>query len=433
MPIVVEVALDAHIADNLWVILCAFLVFFMHAGFSLLECGLCRRRNAASILVKNFLVVALGSVAYYLVGFGVMFGDGGPLAGVLAAGPPTSANVPAGLSADVFVFFQLVFAATAATIVSGAVAERTRIEPFFLVTALITALIYPLVGHWVWGGGFLGTWGFHDFAGSTVVHAVGGAIALVGAISVGARRGRFRPDGTGVPIPGHSLPLAALGTLVLWFGWFGFNGGSTLAADPRTVGSVILATNLAGAAGALAAIGWVWWRHGALDLAMGLNGALAGLVAITAGADVIAPAEALVVGALGALVAVGAVRLLDRLRIDDPVGAVPVHLGGGLFGTLAVGLFSHAPGAPGLFHGGGVASLVVQGGGALACIAFAGAAGSLAWGIARVVTGGLRVSVEHELEGLDLHECGGPAYPPDVVARALAEPATVSAPAGRES
>lgn len=399
--------------DSIWILMSAFLVFFMHAGFALVESGFCRRKNAVMVLLKNVTVVALSSLLFFAVGFGVMFGEGSSFIGMSGFFPAATtelASAPAGIPLYVFLFFQLVFAATAATIVSGAVAERARLGTFIAFTALAVVVIYPVVGHWVWGGGFLAEMGFHDFAGSTVVHAVGGGMALAGAIIIGPRLGKYGKDGSVKPLPAHNFPLAALGVFILWLGWFGFNGGSTLAADPAAIAPVILVTNLSAAAGFLAALVHVRWRTGMLDLSMGLNGALAGLVAITAGCDVIAPGEAMIVGLLGGVLVVEAVFFLDKRKIDDPVGAIPVHLFCGLFGTIAVGLFASSGDTVGLFHGGGTKLLGVQALGALAGGGFAFATGFALWKLLKLFPGGVRVSREHEVEGLDRAECGVEAY-----------------------
>ncbi|HHH26922.1 MAG TPA: ammonium transporter [Polyangiaceae bacterium] len=402
-----------EIIDSVWVLVAAFLVFFMHAGFALVESGFCRRKNVVMVLLKNVSVVAVASLLFYVLGFGLMFGDGSAWIGLNGFAPDATeavANAPDGLPLYVFLFFQLVFAATAATIVSGAVAERAALLPFLAFTSVASAVIYPIVGHWVWGGGYLATQtAFHDFAGSTVVHAVGGAMALAGVIVIGARYGRYDKRGRARPMPAHSFPLAALGVMILWLGWFGFNGGSTLAADPSAIGPVILATNLAGAAGFLAALMHTRARTGGLDLSMALNGALAGLVAITAGADVIGPLESMVVGAIGGVLAVEAVFVLDRFKLDDPVGAIPVHLVCGVFGTLAVGLFANTSDVQGLFHGGGASLLAAQALGVAMCGGFAFAVGITLW-FALKLAFGVRVSLEHEVEGLDLAECGVEAY-----------------------
>jgi ammonium transporter, Amt family len=398
--------------DSIWVLICAFLVFFMHAGFALVESGFCRRKNAVMVLLKNIGVVAVASVLFYLVGFGFMFGDGNAYIGLSGFVPGPSLTLdaaPSNLPLYVFLFFQMVFAATAATIVSGAVAERARLGSFLLFTIIAVGLVYPMVGHWVWGGGVLSKLGFHDFAGSTVVHAVGGGMALAGALVVGPRLGKYGKEGRVRPMPAHNFPLAALGVLVLWLGWFGFNGGSTLAADPAAIGPVILVTNLAGASGFIAALTHVRLRTGLLDLSMGLNGVLAGLVAITAGCDVIGPVESMVVGVIAGVLVVEGVFLLDRLRIDDPVGAIPVHLFCGVFGTLAVGIFAGGE-TPGLLHGGGWGLLGLQAFGGLSSAAFAFLVGGAAWLGMKKVFGSVRVDQEHEIEGLDLTECGVEAY-----------------------
>jgi len=402
--------LDETIIDSIWVLLSAFLVFFMHAGFALVESGFCRRKNAVMVLLKNVSVVSIASLLYFFVGFGLMFGEGNAFIGLSGFAPAATATVagaPDGLPLYVFLFFQLVFAATAATIVSGAVAERARLGTFFVFTAFASAVVYPIVGHWVWGGGFLADLGFVDFAGSTVVHVVGAGLALAGAMAIGPRLGKYGKDGTSRPMPAHNFPLAALGVLILWLGWFGFNGGSELAAHPEAIASIILVTNLSAAGGFLAALAHTRLRTGMLDLSMGLNGVLAGLVSITAGCHVIGPVESILVGAIGGVIAVEGVFLLERLRIDDPVGAIPVHGMGGVFGTLAVGLFG-AEG--GLFHGGGVTLLGTQALGALAAAAFAFVTGAAFWWLLARLPGGIRVSAEHEFDGLDIAECGVEAY-----------------------
>jgi len=402
--------LSSPVIDSIWVLFCAFLVFFMHAGFALVESGFCRRKNAVMVLLKNVSVVSLSSILFYALGFGLMFGDGNGVVGLSGFWPNPDATMsaaPDNLPLYVFLFFQLVFAATAATIVSGAVAERARLIPFMVFTAVAVTVVYPMVGHWVWGGGWLAARGFHDFAGSTVVHGVGGGMALAGAAIVGPRHGKYRSDGSVRPMPAHNFPLAALGVLVLWLGWFGFNGGSTLAADPAAIGPVILVTNLSAAAGFIAALVHVRLRTGLLDLSMGLNGALAGLVGITAGCDVIGPGESMLVGMLAGVLVVEGVFLLERRKIDDPVGAIPVHLGCGVFGTIAVGFFA-AEG--GLFHGGGVELLGTQILGAVAGAGFAMLSGAAVWGALKRLPDGVRVDPEHEMEGLDLAECGVEAY-----------------------
>ncbi len=405
----VPASLVAANLDAIWVLLSAFLVFFMHAGFALVESGFCRKKNAVTVLLKNFGVVAIASIVFFVIGYGVMFGDGNSFMGMSTFAPDGTESDVGTLPIYVFLFFQLVFAATSCTIVSGAVAERARLLTFFVFTALATAFIYPVVGHWVWGGGWLSEMGFLDFAGSTVVHAVGGGMALAGALVVGPRLGKYDGAGNARPMPAHNFPLAALGVIVLWLGWFGFNGGSTVSADsPSSIARIVLVTNLAASAGFLIALAWVRFRTGMMDLSMGLNGALAGLVGITAGCDVIAPGWALLVGGLGGLLCVEGVFFLEKRRIDDPVGAITVHGICGIFGTLAVGLFGEEVG---LFVGGGAAQLGTQAIGTFAGFGFAFAAGFVLWrAMKALVPGGVRVSEAHELEGLDVAECGVEAY-----------------------
>lgn len=406
--------MNQSMLDSVWIIIAACLVFFMHAGFALVESGLSRKKNAVMVLLKNVTVVAISSILFFFVGYGFMFGDGGDanaFIGLTHFSPEPGWNSPVPVPLYVFLFFQLVFAATACTIVSGAVAERARLGTFIVFTAIATALIYPIVGHWVWGGGWLSEMGFMDFAGSTVVHAVGGGMALAGALAVGPRLGKYTKDGGARPMPAHNFPMVALGVFVLWLGWFGFNAGSTVsAADPGAIGGIVLVTNLAASAGFLASLAWVRFRTGMLDLSMGLNGALAGLVGITAGCDVIAPGWSLVVGLIAGVLCVEGVFLLDRRKVDDPVGAITVHGICGIFGTVAVGLFG---GDAGLVTGSEHSpdQLVTQLIGGLAGFAFAFAAGSLIWfGMKKFVPGGVRVSEMHEREGLDISECGVEAY-----------------------
>lgn len=407
-------------ANALWVLVSAALVFFMHAGFALVESGFCRKKNAVMVLMKNFGVVAISSIVFYLVGYGIMFGEGNAFMG-LASFFPNNGGADSDLPPYVFLFFQLVFAATACTIVSGAIAERGRLTTFFLFNALVTMLIYPVVGHWVWGGGWLSTLhigareGFVDFAGSTVVHAVGGGMALAGALIIGPRLGKYQPDGSVRPMPAHNFPLAALGVLILWLGWFGFNGGSELAID-ADVGRIVLVTNLAASAGFVAGLAWIKFRSGMFDLSMALNGALAGLVGITAGCYNITGGWAIVVGLAAGLLCVEGVLLIDKMKIDDPVGAITVHGVCGIFGTLAVGLvgYEHAgtgEGPLGLFVGGGAAQLGIQAVGTFAGFGFAFVVAGIIWlALKYLVPGGIRVSEAHELEGLDIAECGVEAY-----------------------
>lgn len=394
------------VLNSIWILVAACLVFFMHSGFALVESGFCRKKNTVMVLLKNAGVVAIAGILYYLVGWGVMYGEGNAFIGLSEFAPDGSGRSPGELPYFVDLFFQLVFAATACTIVSGAVAERARLGTFFVFTAIATVCIYAVVGHWKWGGGWLEDMGFQDFAGSTLVHGVGGAMALAGAIVVGPRIGKYLPDGTVKPMPAHSFPLATLGVLILWLGWFGFNGGSQLAAssweDVVAIGSIVFVTNLAASAGFLGALTWTKIRTGMYDLSMGLNGALGGLVGITAGADVIAPLPSLVVGLIASIIVVETVFLLDKMKIDDPVGAIAVHGAAGIFGTLAVGIFG---------ENASVELLGIQALGAAAGIGFAFIAGMGIWLALKVlVPGGVRVPAADEIEGLDLAECGVSAY-----------------------
>src|SRR5690606_17097602 len=337
--------------NTVWTMVAAFLVFIMQAGFAMVEAGFTRAKNAGNIVLKNLMDFSVASIAYWAVGFAVMFGASA--AGVLG----TSGfflgggldHVDPGVPLLAFVMFQTVFAGTAATIVSGAMAERTRFTAYLAFSAILSALIYPIVGHWVWGGGWLGSLGMLDFAGSTVGHSVGAWAALVGIALVGPRAGRFGPNGQVRPIPGHNLILATLGVFILWFGWFGFNAGSTLAGTDANIGRIALTTNLAAASGAATALFLSRLVNGHPGVAEALNGALAGLVAITAGCAFVSPAAAVLIGAGGGLLLLPGSRLLERLHLDDAVGAVPVHGIAGAWGTLAVGLFHEELG---LFTGG---------------------------------------------------------------------------------
>jgi len=410
------------ILDTVWVLIAAFLVFFMNAGFALLETGLCQAKNAVNILAKNFIVFAVSSIAFWIIGFGLMFGDGNGILGLGGWFLAGTDNSPAtgeaysgvfsalswtGVPLAAKFFFQLVFAGTAATIVSGAVAERIKFFSFIMFSFILIALIYPVVGHWGWGGGWLSGLGFVDFAGSTMVHSVGGWAALLGAFILGPRVGKYRPDGSTKPIPGHNMSLATLGTLILWLGWFGFNPGSTMAADPAAISSIALNTNMAGAAGCLVAALISYLVLGKPDLSMILNGTLAGLVAVTAGCNSVSVAGSVFIGTIAGVLVVYAVLFFDRVRIDDPVGALSVHLVNGVFGTAAVGLFSIKGG---LFYGGGFRLLGVQLLGIAAVGAFVVAASAIAW-LALKATIGIRVTAEEERSGLDLGEHGMEAYP----------------------
>ncbi len=399
--------------DTVWLLITAFLVFWMQAGFALVEAGFTRSKNITNILMKNLFDFVIGTLAFWAVGFSLMFGGSGSFMGgsewwFLSDIP----DIYPGLTVPfyAFFFFQLVFAATAATIVSGAMAERTEFKGYLVYSAVISLFIYPIVGHWIWGGGWLATRGtaFHDFAGSTVVHSTGGWLALMGAITLGPRIGRFGKDA--VPMPGHSMTMATLGTFILWLGWFGFNPGSQLNADAGSIALVTVNTNTAAAAGALTALLIGWILQGKAQLGWGLNGALAGLVAITAPCAVVTPAESILIGAIGAGVMYAVVLGLEKIGIDDPVGAVGVHAGGGVWGTLAVGLFANTESVSGLFHGGGADQLITQIIGIGAVGVFVVLCGVVLFNALKAIRW-LRVSREGELMGLDLHEHGMSAYP----------------------
>lgn len=400
---------NAVAIDTVWVLLAAFLVFFMQPGFALVEAGFIRAKNAANIIMKNVMDFASGSLIYWLVGFGIMFGiDKGGLFGTTGFAM-TDDFAHLGLSIPVWAFliFQTMFAATAATIVSGAMAERTKFVSYLLYTLLITAVVYPVVGHWAWGQGWLAQIGFIDFAGSTVVHSVGGWAGLVGAYLVGPRLGKYEPDGRINAIPGHNIILAALGVFILWFGWFGFNPGSTLAGTDASIASVAVNTNLSAAAGAVAAMLFTWWRYGKPDVSLTLNGALAGLVAITAGCASVSAGASIIIGIAAGILVVISVEFIDRvLKIDDPVGAVSAHAVCGAFGTLMVGFFALDGG---LFYNGGPALLLTQLIGVVTVFAWVVIASFIIFGSIKAVLG-LRVSEEQEIMGLDIYEHGMEAY-----------------------
>ena len=405
-----------------WTLIAAILVFMMQAGFALVETGFTRAKNAANIMMKNLMDFAAGSLAFYILGAALMFGvtKAAGWFGWGGLGMPTLANGE-GAWDWTFLFFQTMFAATAATIVSGAVAERIEFKSYLIYSVIISAIVYPVSGHWMWGGlageasqGWLEKLGFHDFAGSTVVHSVGGWIALAGAIALGPRIGKYRPDGKPNPIPGHSLVLGTLGVFLLWIGWFGFNPGS-YTAGIGSIGRVAMTTNLAACAGTVAALATAWAIMGKPDLTMALNGSLAGLVAITAPCDLVTANASIVIGLVAGVLVVLSVFALDKAHVDDPVGAVSVHCVNGVWGTLAVGLFAapvaagYGNDAPGLLYGGGFRLLGVQALGALCTAAWAFGTGSaifFALKKARI----LRVPAKTELKGLDLVEHGQDAY-----------------------
>ncbi len=391
--------------DTVWTLVAAALVFFMQAGFAMVETGFTRAKNAGNIIMKNLMDFALGSLAYWFIGFGIMFGAGTGVFGVIDFF--TMGDYSSAIPTHVFLIFQTVFAATAATIVSGAMAERTKFISYVIYSVVISLVVYPISGHWVWGGGWLANLGpgFHDFAGSTVVHMVGGVAALVGASFLGPRIGKYTKDGKPRAIPGHSLTLGALGVFILWFGWFGFNPGSTLGVEGQevAVGHIFVTTNLAAAAAAALTMVITWIKYKKPDVSMTLNGALGGLVAITAGCDVVSPGGAVLIGFVAAFIIVFGIEFVDKvLRVDDPVGAIGVHGLCGAGGTIMVGLFATEGG---LFYGGGAAQLGVQVVGVLAVAAWVAAAMGLTFFLIKK-TVGLRVSAAEEIAGLDIEEHG---------------------------
>jgi ammonium transporter, Amt family len=397
-------------ANNVWMMISAGLVFIMHLGFATVESGLTRAKNTTNILFKNTFVVCIGLLTYWIIGFNLMYpGEfnllGGGWLGFAGFGlaPPdggmTAEYASGGYTYWTDFLFQAMFAATGATIVSGAVAERIKLNSFMVFTTLFVGLVYTVAGSWKWGGGWLDELGFYDFAGSTLVHSVGGWGALIGAATLGPRLGKYAKDGKMTPIPGSNMPMATVGVFLLWLGWFGFNGGSVLSADPEATSRTLVTTCLAAAAGGVAAMLVSTFVTSKPDLSMALNGILAGLVGITAGADVTTPLSAVVIGLVAGGLVVGSVLFFDRVKIDDPVGAVSVHLVCGVWGTLAVGLFSTNP-----EHTLGKQLIGIAAYGAFT----ATCAAALFYSIKAVM--GLRVSEEEEIEGLDLGEHGMHAY-----------------------
>ena len=399
--------------DTVWVLLGAFLVFFMQAGFGMVEAGFIRAKNTCNILTKNFLDFCMASLGFFLIGYGLMFGDGNSFLGTKGwclFGLESTNN---GIPLYAFWLFQAAFCGAAATIVAGGMAERMKFPAYLIYSFIISAFIYPIVGHWIWGGGWLNNMGFADFAGSTVVHTVGGCAAVIGTSILKPREGKYAIDGTPKVLAGHSIPLASLGVFILWFGWFGFNAGSTLGvADGSLIGRVAMNTNLAAALGGIVAMATVWKRYGKPDLSMAMNGALAGLVAITAPCAFVEPWAALVIGTMAGYLVVRGVELLDKLRIDDPVGAFPVHGICGIWGTLCVGLFGKsALGLEnnGLIYGGNPMQLGIQIVGSFSTVIFV----VISMGIIFKLidkTVGLRINREEELRGLDIGEHGMEAY-----------------------
>ncbi len=423
--------------DIVWVLMATVLVFLMQAGFAMLEAGATRAKNAANIVMKNLMDMSVGSLVFWAIGFGLMFGanesgwigtDNFFLSGI-------SPDTPEGMFDFSFFIFQTVFAATAATIISGAVSERTKFGAYLLYSVAVTGFIYPIFGSWVWGGGWLNDVGdgFIDFAGSTVVHSVGAWAALAGAIVVGPRLGKF-VNGKPRAIPGHSVTLVALGVFILWFGWFGFNAGSTVSGNDVSIAIIAVTTNLAAAAGAVGAMltGYILWKN--YDASLSLNGVIGGLVAITAGTANVSPGSAIIIGFIGGTVVVGGVLLLERvLKVDDPVGAIAAHGFAGAWGTLAVGLFAESAygGTDGLFFGGGAGQLGTQFVGVLAAFAFVFPTSFIVFKLIDL-TIGMRASDEDQIRGLDITEHAAAGYPdfaPSDSASASTTSATPSAPA----
>lgn len=428
-----ETAAKTTIAlDTVWVMVAAVLVMWMQAGFALVETGLTRAKNATNICMKNLLDFCFGTFFFWLIGWGLMFGNGTPYYGTeglwMLGGadnsPATASAYTGAYSAinwtgtplPVKFFFQLVFAATAATIVSGAMAERTKFVSYMVYSMVISALIYPISGHWIWGGGWLASMGFYDFAGSTVVHSCGGWLALTGALILGPRLGKYNSEGKAMAIPGHNLVLVCLGVFILWMGWFGFNPGSTMGtSDPKLIGMITLVTNAAGAMGCITALLTAKVMFKKWEATMALNGALAGLVVITAPCAWISIEHAFIVGAIAGVLVVLSVVFFDQVaKIDDPVGAISVHGVCGAFGTICVGLFSNGTGEnltpfPGLFNGGGVKQLMIQLTGVGSMFAWCMVTGFATFFAIKAIMG-LRVEAEEEAEGLDIGEHGNEAY-----------------------
>lgn len=396
--------------NTIWVLVGAALVFFMQAGFAMVETGFTRAKNAGNIIMKNLMDFAIGTPLYWLTGFGIMFAGSGAFIGGFDpfVRGDYSAILPAGVPLPAYLIFQTVFCATAATIVSGAMAERTKFSSYLIYSALISLIIYPITGHWIWGGGWLAELGFHDFAGSTAVHSVGGWLALVGAATVGPRIGKYKADGTPRAIPAHNIALGALGVFILWFCWFGFNCGSTTAATD-TLGSIAMTTNLAAAASTLVALVITWVRYGKPDVSMTLNGSLAGLVGITAGCDVVSNYGAIAIGAICGVVVVAVIELLDKkIKIDDPVGACGVHLACGVAGTLLTAFFATGDSLKLMDITRG-AFIKAQFIGVAAVAAYCIVGGLIIFqGLKHTI--GLRASEEEEIAGMDISEHGISGY-----------------------
>jgi len=423
-------------ADTIWTLVTAMLVFFMNAGFACVEAGFQQSKNCVNVLSKNFVVFACSTVAFWFLGWGLMFGDGNPFYGLQglfmlhgADNSPATGDAYQGVYSAIAwtgvpllakFFFQLVFAGTGATIVSGAVGGRIKYLSFIVFSFLYIAFLYSVTGHWIWGGGWLAKLGMWDFAGSTVVHSSGGWAALAGAIALGPRFGKYGPSGKTNVIPGHNMSLALIGTFILWLGWFGFNPGSTMAADPRLIAHICVTTNMAAATAILAATFTSWILLKKPDLGMTLNGCLAGLVAITAPCAFVSVESSAIIGLVAGTIVVLAVIFFDRIRVDDPVGAVSVHMVNGVWGTFSVGLFAQDWVSPnttgnGLLFGGGTKLLIAQLTGIGAVAAYTFVVAMIFWLLIKF-TLGIRVTLQEEIEGLDIGEHGNVAYP-DFVAR----------------
>lgn len=409
--------MEISLSTVTWVLIATALIYFMQAGFALCEAGLTRAKNTGNILMKNMMDFCIGTPCFWLIGFGLMFAGTGPLVGgfdPLIRGSYTAANsvVPQSMPLWCYVIFETVFCATAATIVSGSMAERTNFKAYCVYSAMISLIIYPIEGHWVWGGGWLSAMGFHDFAGSAAVHMTGGLIACLGAWMLGPRIGKYDRNGKARAIPGHNMLAAALGVFILWFCWFGFNGGSTAAMATEdnaiTAATAFMTTNLAAAVATVTTMIFTWIRYGKPDVSMTFNGALAGLVAITAPCDCVTPVGAFFIGLVAGILVVLSVEFFDnKAKIDDPVGAVSVHMANGMWGTIAVGLFSTGADGVGvgLFYGGGLAQLGVQ---VLGVIGIAAYTLITMFIVFKIIdkTIGLRVPAKIEIDGLDVHEHG---------------------------
>ena len=427
--------MEFSLIDTLWVFLAAILVFFMNLGFASVEAGFARAKNTVNILSKNFIVFAVSSLGFLLLGWGLMFGGDNPFIGtehlfILGGGDLSFYDDTLTSSVPFWgkVFFQLVFCGTAATIVSGAVAERIKYLSFIIFSFVLTLVIYPIIGHWVWGGGWLAGLGFMDFAGDTVVHSVGGWAALAGAMILGPRIGKYGSDGKPRAIPGHSMSLAVIGLFVLWLGWFGFNPGSTMSfQNPSDIVHILMTTNTSAIVAVLTSTAASWILIGKPDLGMTVNGCLAGLVAVTGGCAYVSVGASMIIGAVAGVLVVLFVKFFDRIKIDDPVGATSVHLGCGVFGTICVGLFAKEgvtslSTVNGLFYGGGFRLLGVELLGILAVGAFTFVSSALVWLVLKK-TCSIRVSPEEEIEGLDIGEHGNVAYPDFAPVTAVGAPA----------